>query len=450
MAQLNNLWEQLTHSNGPLTAEEDEEFNHRFFLRKLQEGIETVRGDNEQSESQSEEPFVFWFVNGIWIMLVVSIAIWFWKFNGVESLSQWMSTDSDEVYHRRLRERREAKKNEIPPEVRRKILHQYFRESKVHMIVSKSNILSDVISTSNSLIKNEDDLRLNCCAESDEASCFGNTGINRSAIGDQHSAELLVTAEEKKSSSCDLPDDSIKAPSTNINGAEGSEPESVNEIENVNYFAPAAEDNQVECDLESSMCDIEVGNIDTNDLPSSAYKEIITDDEHSMKFDKGSSYSDVEVGENSESDKEVITVQTKVMETIFSETNDVEAGESMVVGLCRLKTSLDAALDEEENFNESGLLVIPAKNGDRRVPNNCAVCLGAYEIGDDVVWSENASCMHAFHEECVTEWLLKMQDGNPCPCCRSVFVDMEQIKPAKKNIFSKWVSRLRGNADSDE
>ena len=80
---------------------------------------------------------------------------------------------------------------------------------------------------------------------------------------------------------------------------------------------------------------------------------------------------------------------------------------------------------------ELGHLVLHTNRGDRLVPNCCAVCLCPYEEGDDVVWSMNECCIHAFHEDCVTEWLTKLQEGNSCPCCRSVFVDSYEDKPVK-------------------
>lgn len=80
---------------------------------------------------------------------------------------------------------------------------------------------------------------------------------------------------------------------------------------------------------------------------------------------------------------------------------------------------------------ELGHLILHTLKGDRLVPNCCAVCLCPYEQGDDVVWSMNECCIHAFHEDCVTEWLTKMKEGNSCPCCRSVFVDNYDDKPCK-------------------
>jgi hypothetical protein len=35
------------------------------------------------------------------------------------------------------------------------------------------------------------------------------------------------------------------------------------------------------------------------------------------------------------------------------------------------------------------------------VPNQCAICLSSYEAGEDIVWSSNKHCDHAYHQgEC--------------------------------------------------
>jgi len=71
----------------------------------------------------------------------------------------------------------------------------------------------------------------------------------------------------------------------------------------------------------------------------------------------------------------------------------------------------------------------------RRVPNCCAICLGPYEAGESLVWSSNPACKHAFHEECVTDWLTKMQNGTPCPCCRQEFCkDLGAPEPKQRRI----------------
>lgn len=65
----------------------------------------------------------------------------------------------------------------------------------------------------------------------------------------------------------------------------------------------------------------------------------------------------------------------------------------------------------------------------KSVPNNCAICLDAYVSGDTIVTSCNPLCPHAFHQECIIEWLVKMQEGTPCPCCRRTFVELSPSRP---------------------
>lgn len=49
----------------------------------------------------------------------------------------------------------------------------------------------------------------------------------------------------------------------------------------------------------------------------------------------------------------------------------------------------------------------------------CSICLSDYEVGDIVCWSSNEECNHAFHKECIMDWLIRNQN---CPCCRLPYV----------------------------
>lgn len=78
----------------------------------------------------------------------------------------------------------------------------------------------------------------------------------------------------------------------------------------------------------------------------------------------------------------------------------------------------------------------------RSCPIFCAICLAEYEPSERVSWSSNPDCTHAFHEDCVVEWLVSLgrtksksrrfadepTEGQlldyhlECPCCRQEFV----------------------------
>ena len=70
------------------------------------------------------------------------------------------------------------------------------------------------------------------------------------------------------------------------------------------------------------------------------------------------------------------------------------------------------------------------------VPNCCAICLSDYEVGDQVVWSSNQECPHAFHQECILDWLIKMQPATPCPCCRQEFADFQEMAKQRKIVWT--------------
>lgn len=79
----------------------------------------------------------------------------------------------------------------------------------------------------------------------------------------------------------------------------------------------------------------------------------------------------------------------------------------------------------------------------RAIPNQCAICLCDYTKGDTIILS-STSCPHAFHQECIVEWLVKMQEGTPCPCCRQTFVELDE-----RVIESRRVGRRREMSEEE-
>jgi hypothetical protein len=60
----------------------------------------------------------------------------------------------------------------------------------------------------------------------------------------------------------------------------------------------------------------------------------------------------------------------------------------------------------------------------------CAICLVEYQDGDEISWSHNSSCGHAFHRDCIIEWLLAKDE---CPYCRRNYL---RFSNEDQNVFT--------------
>jgi hypothetical protein len=50
----------------------------------------------------------------------------------------------------------------------------------------------------------------------------------------------------------------------------------------------------------------------------------------------------------------------------------------------------------------------------------CAICLSHFKPQQLVCESNNSSCQHVFHKDCMVDWLMKRHDN--CPMCREVYL----------------------------
>lgn len=57
-------------------------------------------------------------------------------------------------------------------------------------------------------------------------------------------------------------------------------------------------------------------------------------------------------------------------------------------------------------------------------PNVCSICLEPYKENEEICWSKNENCTHAFHLDCMVNWLM---DHDECPICRSAYLH-EHVK----------------------
>jgi hypothetical protein len=50
----------------------------------------------------------------------------------------------------------------------------------------------------------------------------------------------------------------------------------------------------------------------------------------------------------------------------------------------------------------------------------CAICLSSFKPQQLVCESNNTSCRHVFHKDCMVDWLIKYHDS--CPMCREIYL----------------------------
>jgi hypothetical protein len=58
--------------------------------------------------------------------------------------------------------------------------------------------------------------------------------------------------------------------------------------------------------------------------------------------------------------------------------------------------------------------------GEEQEMAGCAICLSYFEPQQLVCESNNSSCQHVFHKDCIFDWLMK--DHDTCPMCREVYL----------------------------
>ncbi len=82
-------------------------------------------------------------------------------------------------------------------------------------------------------------------------------------------------------------------------------------------------------------------------------------------------------------------------------------------------------------------LPVDAANGNRSVSGLCAICLCPYTAGEKITWSSETSCQHAFHKECIIQWLAK-KDELKCPVCRQDYcqpIHVDESFPGSEDLF---------------
>lgn len=79
-------------------------------------------------------------------------------------------------------------------------------------------------------------------------------------------------------------------------------------------------------------------------------------------------------------------------------------------------------IEELRHFRSSRRLVDTATTSFYSA-KECPICLDPYADNDDICWSRNENCCHAFHLSCMMDWLM---DHDICPLCRCDYLQWHE------------------------
>ena len=106
-----------------------------------------------------------------------------------------------------------------------------------------------------------------------------------------------------------------------------------------------------------------------------------------------------------------------------------EVEKKVITGEIKVVSS-DEEMGVSSDFDNS-TLILPTET-ERIVPGGCAVCLSPYEVGEQVIYASEDSCLHCFHHDCIVQWLAKKRDSK-CPLCRQAFCAPTDVEPAESS-----------------
>lgn len=114
--------------------------------------------------------------------------------------------------------------------------------------------------------------------------------------------------------------------------------------------------------------------------------------------------------------------------------------------------AMDDYLGDVEEATTRVKLPTDAANGNRSVSGLCTICLCPYTSGEKITWSSKAGCQHAFHEDCIIQWLTKKEELK-CPVCRQHYcepIHMDDTFPLSEELllgrFAVALDRARSHA----
>lgn len=113
---------------------------------------------------------------------------------------------------------------------------------------------------------------------------------------------------------------------------------------------------------------------------------------------------------------------TDAIQASLSPSNCSSRGKNFAAN-CSNHSCITSSTNENSNGNATNASKKSLSNIIQIHGEECNICLCYFQVGDRAAWSsKRTSCRHAFHEECISRWLL-VRDG--CPICRRSYLEEE-------------------------
>lgn len=344
--------------------------------------------NNDESSSSSFQSTVFWSVNVVLITLSTALFVWCVCGGGSHFLSNYLSSSgastSDAAYRERIRQLHvqiEEEKKEAPEE-RRKKLTESFHRNKVHMIVESNDFVEESM---------EENL------EEEELEDAHETIMNATESMMEGATTTTATIQEKEEDYNSFMNAIEMGSSTTA------------------HDDTATDESMVVMKI-LDTCSTDKDDYDNNNNDEAMMKAV-------QDEDYNAAMNAIEMGNNTAHDKNATNesmVMMKNLDTCSTDKDDYDNNDEVMMKAVVQELHVETGVP--------GYIKLRTVSGKRTVPNCCAVCLCPYTQGETIVWSSNGKCPHAFHKDCVVEWLIKMQIGTPCPCCRQEFTDLNQFQ----------------------
>jgi hypothetical protein len=123
-------------------------------------------------------------------------------------------------------------------------------------------------------------------------------------------------------------------------------------------------------------------------------------------------------------------------------------------------TAAVSSTNNESPSNNNDSYAVYQKKHMKFIIPECPICLNECKVGENISWSPQRQCFHAFHKDCILQWFLTLGRNADerrraasydvdfkmcCPVCRQDFIPDEEASNSGDNIPDEEASNSGDN-----